>query len=124
MAREYIAEVTRCNASIWLVTLVPSMELGDDIWRMNSALFSLALFLLLGAVLIFMFSRQIHLAHFAPCAPYARAWLAPIQPLQSAQYEDGDIQVLYQSYNELVERIQRSTKEQVAAIQRGKNCWN
>ena len=50
---EYIAEVTRCNASIWLVTLVPSMELGDDIWRMNSALFSLAaLFLLLGAVLI------------------------------------------------------------------------
>ena len=46
--------------------------------------------------------------------------LAPIPPLQSAQYEDGDIQVLYQSYNELVERIQRSTKEQVAAIQREK----
>ena len=118
---EYIAEVTRCNASIWLVTLVPSMELGDDIWRMNSALFSLAaLFLLLGAVLIFMFSRQIT----SPILRLARHMreheLAPIPPLQSAQYEDGDIQVLYQSYNELVERIQRSTKEQVAAIQREK----
>ncbi len=118
--QSYTVESKHFSQNMSLVTLIPSINLMKSSLQMLWALGIIApLCLLISCLLVVAFSHRIidpilHLARHMRLKT-----LAPMKPLPK-KHADDDIQVLYQSYNDLVDRVHRSIQDMQQAMQREK----